>query len=728
MATIDNEVQTTMDAFRNNPNALMQKFQQNQQFIDLLALQKLKSEKEAAARDVKLSMQNNPNTIKAQREQEVLAMTKDDVAKQMSGILAVNKARQQNNVQKVANRGVPNRGIAGQPAPNMQTLAGGGIIGFQNRGQVKSYDQALQEMLKEKGLSYREYINQEVEKVKNDPSLDNDAKRERISQLQSGTYKTWDGPRKDGRIDRLYGKSVAGTWNPFLPAKNIASQVGDTDQSQMFDKDKAQISALGEKDFQSAVNKPEVSAVDAYEAGVSTPPSYQGSQVQGMGLEDVGPQGLSGFKKQPPPEDKTGLKNLLMNKKFTKEDFNVGDIKFSGIAKNIEDRVKKLKGTEDYKLKDVDKLEKDARKDYLESDLIQKILPGMEEKAKTEEAGLQKLIDSKEALYSDLQDPDRLQRNKLYNFLAGAAGQGTFGTTGAAGVRGMLKAEAAADTFKVKGFNDVFGEKKDLINKIGKNKVDILQAGKDLTDKAFEEGGKKADRVTKENVQKLANIKDLDKSVLDAMQGDQKLYYTVNIANKTREQQAIITSSKLNVNMADTAVKAQVATLNYELGMEKLRILEAGNKLKAAGASAKNKQTFMKDMLELEKKTTVKYEEIYGKQIEAAQLQNNKEEVERLRALKNSHIRSSTNELKAITAKYLAEFFNFDTDKKKKDDDKENAEPTAQNKTDKVSSILAGLNNPKRITTGYKSSAPGNFAEQQKRLKEAEQKRLAGIS
>jgi hypothetical protein len=676
MATIDNEVQTTMDAFRNNPNALMQKFQQNQQFIDLLALQKLKSEKEAAARDVKLSMQNNPNTIKAQREQEVLAMTKDDVAKQMSGILAVNKARQQNNVQKVANRGVPNRGIAGQPAPNMQTLAGGGIIGFKNLGEVKSYDEALVEMLNKKGISYRDYINQEIEKVKNDPSLDNKDKRERINQLYSGTYKGWDGPRKDGRIDRLYGKSDAGTWNPFLPAKNIASQVGDSDQAGVTPDIDPALDPKKSGDFSQvggARGKASVSLgdVDAYEKGVDTPASYgYGSPKAGLGnLEGTN---LPGFVQGPPkpPEDKTGLKNLLMNKKFTKEDFNVGDIKFSGIAKNIEDRVKKLKGTEDYKLKDVDKLEKDARKDYLESDLIQKILPGMEEKAKTEEAGLQKLIDSKEALYSDLQDPDRLQRNKLYNFLAGAAGQGTFGTTGAAGVRGMLKAEAAADTFKVKGFNDVFGEKKDLITTIGKNKVDILQAGKDLTDKAFEEGGKKADRVTKENVQKLANRGKLDQSVLDAMQGDQKLYYTVNIANKTREQQAIITSSKLNVNMADTAVKAQVATLNYELGMEKLRILEAGNKLKAAGASAKNKQTFMKDMLELEKKTTVKYEEIYGKQIEAAQLQNNKEEVERLTALKNSHIRSSTNELKAITAKYLAEFFNFDTDKKKKDDDK----------------------------------------------------------
>ena len=360
-----------------------------------------------------------------------------------------------------------------------------------------------------------------------------------------------------------------------------------------------------------------------------------------------------------------------MNKKFTKEDFNVGDITHSGIAGDIATRVKNLKGTDDYKLKDVDKLEEKARKGYLESDLIQKIIPGMEEKAKTEETGLQKLIDSKEALYRDLQDPDRLQRNKLYNFLAGAAGQGTFGTTGAAGVRGMLKAEAAADEFKVKGFNDVFGNKKDLITTIGKNKVDILQAGKNLTDKAFEIGGKKGDQITKENVQKLDSRAKLDKSVIDAMQGDQKLFYTVAIANKTREQQAIITASKLNVNMADTAVRAQVATLNYDLGMEKIRILEEGNKLKAKGVSAKNKQVFMKDMLELEKKTILKYEEIYGKQIEAAGNIGDKAEVERLTALKNSHIKSSTNEIKAIIANQLASWLASNTDKEKKNDTKD---------------------------------------------------------
>ena len=67
---MDNEVEATMDAFRGNPNALMQKFQRGQQLIDLLALQKLKSEKEAAARQMQMQMQQNPNTIKEQREKK----------------------------------------------------------------------------------------------------------------------------------------------------------------------------------------------------------------------------------------------------------------------------------------------------------------------------------------------------------------------------------------------------------------------------------------------------------------------------------------------------------------------------------------------------------------------------------------------------------------------------------------------------------------------------------
>jgi hypothetical protein len=57
---IDQEIQSKVDAYRSNPQQLMQRYQQNQQLVDLLALQKLKSEKESAARDMQLQMQQQP--------------------------------------------------------------------------------------------------------------------------------------------------------------------------------------------------------------------------------------------------------------------------------------------------------------------------------------------------------------------------------------------------------------------------------------------------------------------------------------------------------------------------------------------------------------------------------------------------------------------------------------------------------------------------------------------
>ena len=84
---IDQEIQSKVDAYRGNPQQLMQRYQQNQQLVDLLALQKLKSEKEAAARDMQLQMQQQPQTIKQQREAELLNMTKQEMMQQTQGVL-----------------------------------------------------------------------------------------------------------------------------------------------------------------------------------------------------------------------------------------------------------------------------------------------------------------------------------------------------------------------------------------------------------------------------------------------------------------------------------------------------------------------------------------------------------------------------------------------------------------------------------------------------------------
>lgn len=132
---IDQQIQQKVDAYRGNPQQLMQRYQQNQELIDLLALQKLKSEKDAAAREMQMQMQTTPQTIKQQREAELLQMTKDDMVKQTSGIMQERQKRQQQNMQRTANQGLPQL-----PAGNMQRMAGGGIVAFAEGGPLRQED------------------------------------------------------------------------------------------------------------------------------------------------------------------------------------------------------------------------------------------------------------------------------------------------------------------------------------------------------------------------------------------------------------------------------------------------------------------------------------------------------------------------------------------------------------------------------------------------------------
>jgi hypothetical protein len=126
---IDNEIQSRMDAFRGNPQALMQRYAQSQQLLDLLALQKLKSEKEAAARQMQMQAgQGQMPTVAQQREQELMGMAKQEVAQRVGQVAQQQAKQQQENLQRAAQTG-----IAQAPAPNMmpaQAMASGGIVAF----------------------------------------------------------------------------------------------------------------------------------------------------------------------------------------------------------------------------------------------------------------------------------------------------------------------------------------------------------------------------------------------------------------------------------------------------------------------------------------------------------------------------------------------------------------------------------------------------------------------
>ena len=141
MAGIDQQIQTKVDAYRSNPQALQQRYQQNQELLDLLALQKLKSEKDAAARDIQMQMAQSPQTIKQQRERELVDRTKQQMTEQTAGIMQQRQAQQQKNVQKVAQQGAATPqamqgvqqglgSLASQVKPQIAKMAAGGIVGY----------------------------------------------------------------------------------------------------------------------------------------------------------------------------------------------------------------------------------------------------------------------------------------------------------------------------------------------------------------------------------------------------------------------------------------------------------------------------------------------------------------------------------------------------------------------------------------------------------------------
>ena len=134
---IDQEIQRRMDAYRGNPQGLQQRYQMSQQLLDLLALQKLKAEQDAMARQMRTQMQQAPGTVAQQMEQEMLGRTKQEMAQQIGGVMQQQARQQQQNMARMAQAMArPQGGIAGL-APQTARMAGGGIVAFQAGGTKK---------------------------------------------------------------------------------------------------------------------------------------------------------------------------------------------------------------------------------------------------------------------------------------------------------------------------------------------------------------------------------------------------------------------------------------------------------------------------------------------------------------------------------------------------------------------------------------------------------------
>ena len=201
---LDKLVGQKMDAYRGNPQALQQRHQQNQQLLDLLALQKLKTEKDAARNSLALAQKQNPGTIAEQLEREHLEGTKRDMVEQAGGVMQNRQAQEQNNLRRAAQGAVPppqaaaqggapppnvaNTGIAAAP-PTPMRMAQGGVIGFQ-RG--KEVNVPPDEILERMGLTREKWLGLTEEMqgayLKEFPAISPDASGLRRDITKVGDY------------------------------------------------------------------------------------------------------------------------------------------------------------------------------------------------------------------------------------------------------------------------------------------------------------------------------------------------------------------------------------------------------------------------------------------------------------------------------------------------------------------------------------------------------------
>lgn len=130
---IDPRVEETVAAYRGNPQALQQKYAVSQQLIDLLALQKIKSEMDAKDREMKLRMAQTGKRppIAQQLQQEVVGRTKQEIQQQLADTMQQEAIEKQKALQQAVQ--TQEQGVAGLPAPGLmptKAMAAGGILDF----------------------------------------------------------------------------------------------------------------------------------------------------------------------------------------------------------------------------------------------------------------------------------------------------------------------------------------------------------------------------------------------------------------------------------------------------------------------------------------------------------------------------------------------------------------------------------------------------------------------
>jgi len=229
MGGIDQQIQQRKMQFKDNPQQLQQRYGQNKELLDLLALQEISKEQQQRSQRMQMEAQQNPATVADQMQQEVLQGKKAEMAQGLQGIkglrqrtkdvggaLAQKQQQQQRRMQQQGQQpqrppqqqqrpqGQPMMAAAGglmtQAAPNIDPryFEGGGIVAFDAGGRV----QALVEEYRRKTAGARNLSDEEI--------LDRleTARPTEVAEYRKKMYGTTG--KSDAEIEQEIGESFSG--------------------------------------------------------------------------------------------------------------------------------------------------------------------------------------------------------------------------------------------------------------------------------------------------------------------------------------------------------------------------------------------------------------------------------------------------------------------------------------------------------------------------------------
>jgi hypothetical protein len=494
---LDAQVEQRMDAYRGNPQKLQQRYGQNKELLDLLALQKLTSEKKQVAADMQLKSQQNPNTIAQQREAEALELTKNamggslsDLAGRTKGTLDQKNAMQQKNMQRMAqgagkpqmSGGAGLAGLMGKPRPNVppqaQGLAGARMAQAANSGgPVRMAGGGIVAFAGGEGVSGQKGLFSKGRKL----TLDEKAAFQKafggiadrlINQVEKGSVSSLSvGKDTQQKIADILGESVAPEPEKGPDPLRLANPGGLQNTG-------VPLSGALMPPSNATTQRPDDGSLDA-PAGIQTlvPPVKEP-----MGGETLGQDSVQA-NQTPPVEEKpvaaedtptTGsgidMNTLMGNMGFTAEDPNAA-----------------------------------MQRGFAESDAY----TGRAEKA----AKYDDMTSEMAAFDAENYDPDRERRDRLKSFLMGAAGTTNIGTTFASAGAASMNLANSQRRDRRSRLMDKFNMEKDkmttdtglaqsgltlgreLYSQAQQNQRSALQAGVQLRGQDLTNAQKNADRI-----------------------------------------------------------------------------------------------------------------------------------------------------------------------------------------------------------------------------------------